>query len=500
MVADLEKEFVGRSFKAFFDSKALVEGRSEPIGEALDGALGQSRLIVIVVGTRGFGPHQENEVAEALRLSEAAQAKGDRWPEVVVMRLGQLRHEELEGLIPDALMQNLSYVYKPAPSQASYPQLIEKLRETPKPAAGPKQDANDEALGTAAGRETENLFTDKERLGEEIIDHGLVAFLGTSWPDRHLEGAFDPDEFAILLRKEFQIPSDVAPGAPLDALTSYAQLTLDDPKREVIRLRDRYAVRSPKSYTELVSLIASSRDTKPSINRDRGRPFIAITTAQNALLEQEFLAQGIGFLQIRVNRDDCDQVLFDVRNHAPLTIGNGSQLKLSTQARMFIREESQKDPLAKSWEDMDDLAMVVDRPTDVINTRYNRYREQVFTGADEDDLAWKTAEYARLVEEHSMKYSVKAPWIANGGLPLALIGWCISEEMPIIIKLCGCVHRDEDIKMRMSRFSTIGSEGTMFPSWLTALIVRTPTVFAGFSPVDYGFQTMYWRALRQLIG
>lgn len=503
LVKDLEVEFVSRSFDAFFDTKDLVEGRSAPIGDVLNSALAQSRLIVITVGMRGLGPHQKNEVDEAIKLSEAAQAKGERWPEVVVVRLGQLRHEELDGLIPDALIQNLSYVYKPAPAQASYQQLIDKLRETPKAAPEPDADMDEapQAATAANPAEAENPFTQKDRLGQEIIDHGLIAFLGTCWPDRHLNGVFDPDEFAKLLRDEFNIPPDIAPGAPLDSLTSYAQLTLDDPKKEVIKLRDRFAVRSPQSYTELVALIESSRDQKPTISRDRGRPFITITTAQNALLEQEFLAMGKSFLLIRVNRTDCDQVLFDVRSQAPLTIGNGTKLDLSTQARRFVLEESQKDPFAESWEDMDELRMVVDRPTDVVNERYNRYREEVFTGEgrDGDDLAWQKSEYARLVEEHSRKYAVKAPWIANGGLPLALIGWCISQEMPIIIKLCGCVNQDEDIKMRISRFSTIGSAESMFPTWLTPLIIRTPTVFAGFSPVDYGFQTMYWRELGKLL-
>ena len=496
LVADLEGEFTGRNFEVFFDADDLVEGRGGAIPDRLKVALGQTRLIVIVVGTRGLGPHQSHEVEEAMRLSQAAEAEGQRWPEVVVLRLGRLRHEELEGLIPDALMPNLSFVYKPAPAQASFPQLVAKLRETL-----PEPDAADE--GEAAAPDTQDDapapkgFAELGKLSNEIRDHGLITFLGTNWPDRNLQGVFDPDEFSRQLLAEFQIPADVVPGVPLDALTSYAQLTLKEPQKEVFKLRDRFAVRSPRSYTELVALIASTRDQKPQMRRDKGRPFIALTTAQNALLEQEFLAEGLSFLLIRVNRETCDQVLFDVRSPAPLTIGNGLKLDLSAQARRFMLEESEKDPFGESWEEMDELQMVSERPTDVVNERYNSYRSEIFTGEGEDDLAWQRAEYARLVEEHSSRFAVKAPWIAKGGLPLALIKWCVEQEIPLVIKLCGCVFRDEDIKMRISRFSTIGTAEGMFPAWLASLIVDTPTVFAGFSPVDYGFQTMYWRELQK---
>jgi hypothetical protein len=509
LLSDLKADFDRAKFDAFLDTEGLTEGRGRPVDAQIAEELSKSRLIVIAVGPSGLGRYQGlHEVPKALELAKAATERGDRWPEVVLLRLGQLSHEDASGMVPEELARPLNYVYPASMDYAGFTQLINKLRETPDrmqaSAAGPIPQTSDKPIGKGSASINPEEF---KFLAEQISEKGLSLFLGTRWPDRVRPGVFCPEEFAESLKKKCALPSSAAISP--ERLASYAQFALPKAKEKdaVEELRMVLSARSPETYTRAAQLLelACAQD---KLVGDHDREFVIVSTAQNALIEHELLSHGLSFLVVRVEGESCKQTLFNVVDNNPLKIDSGQkprsdELSLPEDVLELIKSCEQKhkrDPQLNAWKELKPIAKDGDRPpAGPTPDEYNYYRSAVYVDddADGDRSAWSAYELGRMIREHTKRYSIETRWNpGNQGAGVdeeALIRWCRNHRIPILVKLCGCVYDETRIGMRIDRFAKIARAD--FPNWLMTAVKETPTLFAGFSPVEYGFQMLFWREL-----
>lgn len=513
LVSDLRDKFAGDQCSVFFDEKGLTQGKGGKIQETLSSALRNTKLILVLVGEAGLGPSQVEEVAIAREFADGARNSGERWPEVVVVRLGNFEIMQLESLIPDHLHGELYYSFPPYPGEASYKELKHKLLETPRVSAEGAA-AGQPAEGTGGGSPQIRFLKQNQlkKFKEQVESLGITVFLGTRWPDRTCPGVFNPDQFAAFLREECGVPQEIANIEP-ERLASYAQVSFGDSARTVERFRRLFGTRPTRVYTEVARLFDLLCDKQRQVG-DKDRPCIIVSTAQNALIEREFLRLGMSFLLLSVDHDKARQTFFDVESTSPLKIGNGKGLNFDSNVRRLLSAGEKERGRAENLSDWEkcEAQVVQDVPEDPEKTvNYNYYRENVYTdkGSSGVNDAWVACELDRVVEMQINQHSINTTWDPDAPSPRnidkttendnALINWCRLNHVPIVIKLCGCVYDESRIGLRLERIAAVKASKGMLPNWLVAEIKKSPTLFAGFSAVEYGFQTIYWRDFRQLL-
>jgi len=518
-VWEIKGELADKGFSAFLDEENLSEDVGRELDSALENHIRSSRAILVCIGQSGFGPYQSEEIAFARQLAETN-------PDFKIfpVLLHDTQHDALRNdARSEWLHRRISCTHPPRIGDKTLDDVMGAAGEPVGVSREPTLQAPEDTGvlpqdSPRPGRLDRKLST----LAETVAENGVAVIIGSSWRETASQGIFDTDELSVNMLGEIGI--DSAHAIPIEqAAAPFAALgEIDSAFGTRIRtsLRERMALVPPPAIDEIALLLET-------LEEQERKPLIAVSLNMDALLERTLLDKGVSFMRVVARpANDFDYTMFwaskkddqsievsSLREHGPGHKSFSSATNDDLRAALSQRAQAEG---IEGWDTMRRTsAYRPDNHEEAVETRMNAFTSHLgtsdFAGLDDDIRSRRFHRMAALdaiIEAHSDACRLTGRTDGNShdaddettALYQTLQSQCLKMGVPVIVKIYGCIHTENEFPFSMHRIMDATRSGVWLPRELLAKIAGVPTVFAGFNISGFDFHHLLFGHMARMFG